>query len=437
MSKVRLYDTEADNFLDLVTRLHCIVIYDVDTKTFHQFADQPGYLPLAAGLAMLADSDTLIAHNGLDYDKRMLLKLYPDCGIDKVKHLDTLVMSRLLYADIGSALDDKLRRMGKLPPKFYGKHSIEAWGHRLGLPKAEYTLGFEAWNPTMQQYCYRDVEVLVKLYNRLLDVAVQWGDFRSLDLEHEVAALCLKMEDNGFAFDEPGAVALWEILSKEFVVLQNDLESLFPPTIKKMKRVPDKVIPFNPGSRLQIEMRLKEKYGWKPTLFTDSGRAEIDDDILASLPYPEAQKLARYFLLEKRIGQIAEGKQAWLKASVRGFIHGRINPNGAVTGRATHFSPNIAQVPKAAKNVPFGKECRALFTVPPGWSLVGADMSGLELRCLAHFMVPYMSEGGAAAYIESVINGNSDEGTDVHTMNMRAAGLETRDQAKTFILVLG
>ena len=104
-----------------------------------------------------------------------------------------------------------------------------------------------------------------------------------------------------------------------------------------------------------------------------------------------------------------------------GRIYGSVITNGAVTGRMTHNSPNVAQVP--AVGVPYGKECRTLFRVPEGRALVGADASGLELRCLAHYMARY--DGGA--YMKEILEG------DIHTANQKAAGLPTRDNAKTFI----
>ena len=127
-------------------------------------------------------------------------------------------------------------------------------------------------------------------------------------------------------------------------------------------------------------------------------------------------------MISKRLGQLAEGKNAWLKCVKEdGAIHGSVNPNGAVTGRATHASPNVAQVP--ASGSPYGHECRELFKAPEGWLQCGVDASGLELRCLGHFMSPYDS----GSYAETVVNG------DIHTLNQEAAGLPTRDNAKTFI----
>ncbi|UIL29722.1 DNA polymerase [Rhizobium leguminosarum] len=139
------------------------------------------------------------------------------------------------------------------------------------------------------------------------------------------------------------------------------------------------------------------------------------------MPYAQAKVLAEHFLVEKRIGQLAEGDQAWLKLVKKGRIHGSVNTNGAVTGRCTHSNPNVAQVPRVGS--PFGAECRALFATTSRWVLVGADLSGLELRCLAHFMALF--DGGE--YGRIVLEG------DIHTVNQNAAGLPTRNDAKTFI----
>jgi len=92
--------------------------------------------------------------------------------------------------------------------------------------------------------------------------------------------------------------------------------------------------------------------------------------------------------------------------------------NGAVTGRMTHFKPNMAQIP--ATYSPYGKDCRSCWTVPEGYKLVGIDASGLELRMLAHYM-------NDRSYTNEVLNG------DIHTANQKLAGLESRDKSKKFI----
>ena len=107
-----------------------------------------------------------------------------------------------------------------------------------------------------------------------------------------------------------------------------------------------------------------------------------------------------------------------------GRVHGKVITNGAVTGRMTHSKPNMAQIPNAGSL--YGPECRQCWTVEDGNVLVGCDASGLELRMLAHYMKD-------EDYVRTVTEGSSKDGTDVHTVNQRAAGLATRDNAKTFI----
>ncbi len=183
-----------------------------------------------------------------------------------------------------------------------------------------------------------------------------------------------------------------------------------------------KLIPFNPGSRMQIIDRLRAR-GWKPTEMTEKGNVILDEEILKELvpTIPEAKTFLRMFELQK----IQSFLKNWTeKLGPDGRIHGNVITNGAVTGRMTHSSPNLGQVPSAATEL--GKRCRALFIVPKGYSMVGVDASGLELRMLAHYMQ-------SPDYITAVCEGKSSDKTDVHSINQRAAGLETRDQAKTFI----
>lgn len=192
---------------------------------------------------------------------------------------------------------------------------------------------------------------------------------------------------------------------------------------------------FNPSSRDHIALKLKEA-GWVPTEFTDKGAPKVDDEVLEHVRVDDPMKQAsidlikEYLMIQKRIGQAAEGDKAWLRyVAEDGKIHGSVNPNGAVTGRATHSFPNLGQVPGVRAS--YGKQCRAAFgaehhldglTGAP-WVQAGIDASGLELRCLAHFMAPYDN----GEYADVILNG------DIHTVNQNAAELPTRDNAKTFI----
>ena len=151
---------------------------------------------------------------------------------------------------------------------------------------------------------------------------------------------------------------------------------------------------------------------------TAQGHAQIDESVLAALQYPEAQKLAEFFMIQKRIGQLAEGKQAWMKLQKNRKLTHQIVAQGTVTGRAAHRNCNLGQVP--ATRLPYGAQCRELFTTQPGYILLGADLAGLELRCLAYYL-------DDADYTREVLEG------DIHSMNQRAAGLPDRSTSKSFI----
>jgi DNA polymerase I-like protein with 3'-5' exonuclease and polymerase domains len=202
-----------------------------------------------------------------------------------------------------------------------------------------------------------------------------------------------------------------------------------------------KLVVFNPGSRDHIADRLMKLRGWKPTKQTDGGKPQVDESVLEGLPWPEAKALNEYLMIEKRIGQVGDGDQAWLvharDTGIYGIktdgvirIHGDVRSNGAVTGRMTHSRPNVAQTPTIT--APFGEDCRACYVASPGLVLAGVDADGLELRMLAHFMAIY--DGGA--YASAVVDGKKEDGSDAHSINQRAAGMTTRDGAKTFVYAL-
>jgi DNA polymerase-1 len=435
-----VFDVEADGFLEGATRIHSLVLQDIDTGEIISCHDQceSNLLRIDVGLDMLSRADLIVGHNAIKFDIPLLEKLHGFKPKGKVR--DTLVMARLIHSNIDDS-DAILHKQKKLPGKLYGSHSLEAWGYRLDHPKIGLDIeDWSAWTQNMQDRCVNDVKLTRKLWHKM--TALPYSE-QCLELEHEVATLCAKMERNGFPFDSVKAVDLYSTLCHKRNALHTKLIDLFPAwwaedgefTPKKdserlsysagctLTKV--KLVEFNPGSRHHIANRLKVKYGWKPAEFTPKGEPKVDEDILKNLPYPEAQALAEFFMVQKRIGQIGEGDQSWLKLVKDGRIHGSINTCGAVTGRATHSNPNIAQVPslKNAKGiVPYGRECRELFTVPEGWKLVGSDQSGIELRALAHYQGIF--DGGA--FVKEVLEG------DPHMRLQQLLDLPSRDNAKRF-----
>jgi hypothetical protein len=302
-----------------------------------------------------------------------------------------------------------------------GGHKLSAWGERLGFPKGEFSDWDGGLTPEMETYCIQDTLVTEKLYHHLInELKQQKFEQRSIDLEHKVQAIVAKQERNGFKLDERKATILLSELQSKLATIEVSLQSIFPTRVterisdKTGKKLKDKIEEFNPGSRKQIGERLIEK-GWKPDRYTETGQPIVDEGTLEGVDIPEAKAINEYLMLQKRISQI----ESWLEfLKEDGRVHGQVFTNGAVTGRMTHNKPNMAQVPNSGS--PYGEECRDLWIVEKGYKLVGIDASGLELRMLAHYMKD-------DAYTSEVVSG------DIHAANQKAAGLETRNQAKTFI----
>ena len=357
----------------------------------------------ASGLrGFLRKDDQLVMHNGISFDAPILNRLW-NTKIRLNQCTDTLIMSRLLN------------------PNRENGHSLASFGSRLGLPKIDFTDYDGGLSEEMVEYCIRDVELLEKVYHELRREQKSYGfSDKSVELEHEVAAIISRQERRGFKLDVPKCMELLAQFADRMGTIEQELQQVFPPITteryseKTGKRLKDDVEVFNPGSRQQIAKRLIS-LGWKPTKTTEKGSVIVDEGTLSGVDFPEAKLVAEYLMLQKRYAQV----KSWTDAVEEdGRVRGKVITNGAVTGRMTHHSPNMAQIPSSSS--PYGEECRSCWIVDEGYSLVGADASGLELRMLAHYMKD-------ADYVREVCEG------DIHTKNQNAAGLQTRPQAKTFI----
>jgi DNA polymerase-1 len=444
-------DLESNGLLHEMDRVHCIVLRDLDTDEIHSCADQPGYKPIEEGLKLVEAATQLVGHNLINFDLRALKKICPrvtvrsDCDV-----VDTLILSRVLWPELEPVDDQKFAHIDK---KYRGRHSLAAWGERLGVSKIKFKEEtkkdpdvdnvWDVWTPAMQTYCIGDVSVSTELYKYFL---TQPLDPRCHELEHEFAKVMSLQEEFGFPFDEKAAFALVNTLKARRAEIDDQLQEIFPPIVEERisaktgKRLKDNVIVFNPASRQQTADRLRARYPEITFSTTEKGNVKVDDDVLELLgeKYPEAKVLAEYQLLNKRLGQIAEGKEAWLKHCRKfgdGRIHGGVKTNACVSGRCSHVSPNMAQVPSVGHA--YGAECRALFTAPEGWVLIGTDASGLELRALGAWLAHF--DGGEYANLVST------DGFDIHTHNAKLFGIydgngditkATRDLSKRLIYAL-
>lgn len=570
-----LYDIETNGLLPAhvsdqafaMDTIHSMVIRCLDTGRNRSFVredllplseadlawlEEKGHAPpepLAIGVQIIADADYVTGHNIVDFDNEAMEFIYPDFAISG-QVFDTLVMARMVFADIKET-DFRQIAQGKFPGNLLGQQGLEAWGYRLGLNKGDYKKAREAalkeqhkeaglppptlvelhnhvwgtWNVEMHDYMILDGDVNFILWEKIVDF--NWS-VDATRMEHQIHALMVQQERNGFVFDSERGIKLAEHLREQYDRLTEEAIAQIGKWYRPAKKTVDDPVPengedttrrvwgevtnpkrtasmaksnaaviatgdysklradtmedapfckielkeFNPNSRPQIEDRLRTLYGWEPQDFTEGGAAKVDDTILRDLAehIPLADTLAEIFFMKKRLGQVADGQNGWLKL-VRddGRIHGRVNVGGTVSGRATHASPNVSQVPSVnatefkdkalgeayvqkwsgllnhngdpllveaqwkekkgewkilmrGREGGYGWDCRELFTVPPGYKLVGCDLSGIEFRCLGNLTFPF----DAGEIIDVVLNG------DIHQKNADLTGI-SRSLAKRLL----
>ena len=386
-------------------KIWCIVCKHGDT--YYQFKEDR----LHRFAELIKQTDEVIGHNIIGFDIPVVNTIFGYDVFANCKVTDTLVLSRLLN------------------PMIDGGHSLRNWGTKLGQNKIHFEQ-FDYFSEDMLTYCRNDVELTERLYKFLISKTKDFG--QSIELEHRVAQIIQKQHERGFKINVVEAYELQSKFQEDMNDLTTKVRQTFPPLkieeefipksnnksrgyVKGVPFIKVKYKEFNLGSRQQIAERLV-MLGWKPKKKTDKGHIIVDEKVLSQIHnIPEAKLINRYLMLQKRIAQV----NSWIEAIKEdGRVHGKVITNGTITGRMSHQSPNMAQIP--AVYSPYGKECRALWTVNKGYKLVGVDASGLELRMLAHYM-------NDKDYTHEVVNG------DIHTANQTAAGLESRDKAKTFI----
>lgn len=461
-----IFDIEADGLLDTITRVHCVAIGDIRNGQIDLYHGDR----IEEGLQRLMRAEYVTGHNIISYDLPALKKVYPWFKLTG-RVTDTLIVGKIVWPHLKALDFDRVRTDPTFPKNMIGRHGLEAWGHRFKLHKGDYSKimkerGLDPWaeyNDEMGAYCVQDVAVNLRLWREQFK---RRPSPMAVRVEQALYEIIERQTERGIRFDTAKAYKLHAKLTARRGELMAQLEDAFPAwwvatsepeTFSKTRRVgvaqygkewlvrygksgqplkPKEVfrvykleeegavhqkvelVTFNPASRQQVADRLKTLYGWEPTEFTENGQPKVDDETLKNLTHiPICALLAEYYMIEKRLGQLVAGKQGWLRCVADdGKIHGRMDTIGTQTSRGTHFSPNLGQVPSltnADGTVPYGKECRELFTVDEGYVLLGVDCSGLELRCLGHYMAPY--DGGA--YADIVVNG------DIHWENAQALGL--------------
>lgn len=437
------------------TIIHLLVLYDLSTGQVHVHRRNDKEDTIREGWDRALKADTLVTHNGIQFDLPVMERLYG--GEFKGKHIDTLVLARLLWPD------------AKNHP--YGGNSVEMLGHHLGLTKIGTDItDWSKWTPLMEKRCVSDVKVQAAIFKWLLPKVKPFK--AAARLEHRVCEIISRQQENGVDIDVLTAENMIDGFDRQRAECRDALYKAFPDRVKEMatpqyyvldhngvrikkekkKQIeeelqsrghpkswakhatpgPPKVErnPFNPGSTNQIAERLEEKYGWVAPR-TKAGNPSVTEDTLLTLDFPEADLIVQYNMADKRLQHLHDWVTRARTSRTPGRIHPFINTNGAATGRMTHSQPNQTACPRVVKDKKtgefvrgfrgrYGWEMRRLWKPRPGWKFVGGDASGLELRMLGHALHPF--DGGA--YAKEVVEG------DVHTLNMKAGGLDTRNQTK-------
>jgi DNA polymerase I len=499
------FDIETNGLFLEANTIHTMTVYDHTDDEYKRYDKPEGTTDLVVkkGIKSLLDADVLYGHNIVQYDLPVLMKLYPKLypyfGMDRdnnIRYFDTLVIAKLLYPEI-KYKDIEDMKIGKFPKQLIGRHSLKAWGYRLGLLKGEFgddeatesgESVWERWSQDMSDYCEQDVRVTVALFHHLVktffkryegqfeatgDIAADVTtmlDFLPVQIEHDFAFVIGEQMNHGVRFDLSAAEKLTMQLQARSDELEQELKGMYSGFWKKVKEFTPKNdskrfgyaagcpmthikwVEFSPSSREQM-IRYLSTLGWKPKVFTEKGNPKLGDeqydeldvdggdeslfDIQFEGDKPQFGLVKEYLKTKKILAMLSTGDKAWMKfVQHDGMIRGYVNTGGAVTRRCTHSSPNTAQTPaydgkRSGYAGGYGKESRSLYVPNKDHVLVGCDAAGLELRCLAH----YMAIWDKGKYAKAVVEGTKEDGTDAHSVNMRAADLETRDEAKTFILI--
>jgi DNA polymerase I-like protein with 3'-5' exonuclease and polymerase domains len=454
-----LFDIEGNGLLDTVTKIWMVVVTDLDSKKQFVFCDdayeegEPDVRPTREFADLMNQASAIYGHFILGYDLPALKKVLGYELPSHIKVYDTMLMSQVL----------DYNRFGN------GRHSLELWGEHLGHKKPEH----EDWlnySPEMLHRCKEDVNINVKVYERLSNELVQMAKKKpyikqSLRNEHDVLKFCAMAEEKGWLFNMTAAKELIALIDTEMKAIEANLVpqlSLEIELIDKVAKEPKwnkngkysantcKVFGVEPDDGLLDDppvtgafqrIRFVEpdlgsiesvkgllyKHGWEPDDWNwKRGPAGNFVKVSPKLTTTSLEPLGeigaqvdKYYTLRSR-HQIVSG---WLESiGDDGRLHGECFTIATPTGRARH--KGLVNVPSADGTALFGKEIRSLFITRPGWKVVGADSAGNQMRAFCHYL-------NNENYTKEVIDG------DVHTANQQilieVVPSVTRKIAKPFL----
>ena len=168
-----IFDLEANGLYHDATQIHCIAYYNPEIDEIESFNDECDWKgettggkgmssPVVRAIQYIQQAKVIIGQNIIGYDIPVIRKLYPFFEPSGVI-IDTLLLSRLYHPRLMRI--DKQKQWSHMPMQLYGRHSLEAYGYRLGEYKGDYgkTTDWREWSQELEDYCIQDVRVTKKL----------------------------------------------------------------------------------------------------------------------------------------------------------------------------------------------------------------------------------------------------------------------------------
>jgi DNA polymerase I-like protein with 3'-5' exonuclease and polymerase domains len=283
---------------------------------------------------------------------------------------------------------------GKLPPPRYGETGVMAHllneNHIGGKPYSlgacvkreidfayEKSIGVDLTKvpfKTAARYSYWDAKYTWLLWRELKQKLHEAGFWELFEIEMDVLKVVVRMEHLGVHIDVPAIKKADADLSADILEVKGRINKAAGPGWES----DDGEINLN--DRVQVRKLIYEIRKHKPIMWTEKTKepstkekavqiyAEKDPVVADFIRWQELHKLHSTFVVNLR------------KRLHNGKIHAEFNQRGTKTGRFSSSNPNLQNIPTRKSKV-----IRDLFVAPPGWKIIVADYSQIELRLLAHY----------------------------------------------------
>ncbi len=329
----------------------------------HCYAGAPAQLPLTETLArlkpLLEDAGKAKVGQNLKYDWHVLMN--QGVNLQGIVH-DTLLQSYVLEAHQRHDMDTlATRHLGETTIKFEevcGKGVNQICFDQVDVERAT-------------AYAAEDADITLRLHQALYpEVQRQAGLNRIYqDIEMPVLAILARMERTGVKLDA-------DLLRAHSVTLGREMMAL------ELKAHAAAGQPFNLNSPKQLGEILFNQIGLKPKKKTPGGAPSTNEDALQelALDHPLPKLILDYRGLAKLKSTYTD-KLPGMVNPATGRVHTTYSQAVAVTGRLASSDPNLQNIPVRS---PEGRKIREAFIAEPGWVIVSADYSQIELRIMAH-----------------------------------------------------